>query len=429
MSYPAAAAAPARPSAARAALLHFLALAACVFVTASAAAGGDTPPSKVDVSRVPGVVVSHSRASSGLYVGSPSLAVLPGGDYLASHDLFGPKSHEFEAPVTKVFCSADRGKSWSHVSDVRGAFWSSLFAHGGKVYLLGTSKHHGHAVIRRSDDGGKSWTTPRDGESGLLRAGEFHCAPMPVIVHRGRLWRAMEDAGGGKKWGERYRAMMMSAAVDANLLKSASWTFSNALERDGSWNRGRFNAWLEGNAVVAPDGRIVNVLRVDVGTGAEVAAIVNVSDDGRTATFDPAAGIVPFPGGAKKFAIRHDAKSKRYWSLGNLVLPRHASGNPAGTRNAVALVSSPDLRTWDVRCVVLYHPDHARHGFQYVDWLFDGDDLIALSRTAYDDGLGGARNNHDANFVTFHRIAYFRDLTMKDSVPMPDGTAPPATQQ
>ncbi|GAB3913643.1 hypothetical protein GCM10028803_58060 [Larkinella knui] len=47
---------------------------------------GQTP----DFSRVPGVIVAHSPASSGLYIGSPSLCMLPNGDYLASHDLFGP---------------------------------------------------------------------------------------------------------------------------------------------------------------------------------------------------------------------------------------------------------------------------------------------------------------------------------------------------
>jgi hypothetical protein len=31
-----------------------------------------------------------------------------------------------------------------------------------------------------------------------------------------------------------------------------------------------------------------------------------------------------------------------------------------------------------VRSVVWYHPDSAQHGFQYVDWQFDGEDLIRL---------------------------------------------------
>jgi hypothetical protein len=77
---------------------------------------------------------------------------------------------------------------------------------------------------------------------------------------------------------------------------------------------------------------------------------------------------------------------------------------------------SQDLQHWEARCLLLHHPDVARHGFQYLDWLFDGEDLIVASRTACDDGLGGAHNNHDANLLTFHRIERFRDLTLADSV-------------
>jgi membrane dipeptidase len=45
---------------------------------------------------------------------------------------------------------------------------------------------------------------------------------------------------------------------------------------------------------------------------------------------------------------------------------------------------------------------------QYLDWFFEGNDLVVLSRTAFDDGLGGAHDCHDANFVTFHRVKEFR---------------------
>jgi hypothetical protein len=89
------------------------------------------------------------------------------------------------------------------------------------------------------------------------------------------------------------------------------------------------------------------------------------------------------------------------------------------TRNTLALCSSPDLRNWEVRSIVLYHPDREKHGFQYVDWVFDGAGIIAVSRTAFDDEEGGAHNQHDANYLTFHRISGFRTLTMKDSVARP----------
>jgi hypothetical protein len=60
--------------------------------------------------------------------------------------------------------------------------------------------------------------------------------------------------------------------------------------------------------------------------------------------------------------------------------------------------------------VVLRHPDVKAHGFQYADWLFDGADLIAVVRTAFDEPDGTpAHNAHDANYLTFHRVAKFRE--------------------
>ena len=78
-------------------------------------------------------------------------------------------------------------------------------------------------------------------------------------------------------------------------------------------------------------------------------------------------------------------------------------------------MSSGDLRDWTMHCIVLYHPDTSRHAFQYVDWLFEGDDMIVASRTAYRQGEKAAHRQHDANYLTFHRIEDFRDLTMTDS--------------
>jgi len=368
---------------------------------------------------IPGAVIDHQPASSKQYIGSPSIAILPNGDYVASHDLFGPQSSEFVQAMSRVFRSSDQGKTWKQVSEIRGAFWSSLFVHRGALYLLGPDRHHGTVLIRRSDDGGETWTAPTGTENGLLLKGMFHCAPMPVIEHNGRIWRAMETAHGPiLDWGKRYGAMMMSAPVDADLLKASSWTTSNSLLYDSTYLSGNFTGWLEGNAVVAPDGGIVDILRVDdKTTHDEKAAIVKISADGKVATFDPQTGFIPFPGGSKKFAIRFDEKSGRYWTLSNIIpdefRQQYPERNPAGFRNTLALMSSDDLVNWQTHEIILQHPDVLNHGFQYVDWLFEGDDMIVASRTAYDDGTEQAHNNHDANFLTFHRITDFRNKTTK----------------
>jgi hypothetical protein len=330
-------------------------------------AGGAEPP---------GVVINYISPARKVYVGSPGIAVLPDGSYLAKHDEFGPKSTENTDAVTQVFRSRDQGRSWQQAATVHGMYWASIFVHGGTAYLLGTSRQHGFVVISRSADGGTTWTIPKDKDSGLL--------------------------------------------LDAD-----SWTASNRLGRDERWLKGQFRGWLEGNAVVTPEGRIVNILRVDYRLDGEKAAMIEISEDGKKATFDPESGFIDFPGGAKKFTIRYDSVSKMYWTLSNPVLPGHRDPDPGRVRNAVALMRSPDLRRWEIRCIVLYHPDVDKHGFQYLDWLFEGEDIIAVSRTAWGAGADAPPRQHDANYLTLHRFRGFRELNMNDCAPGagPDGNA------
>lgn len=375
------------------------------------------PLAAADSEKVPGVVINYIPATSGVFVGSPGIAVLPDGRYLAKHDEFGPRSTEQGEAVTQVFRSTDRGATWTHAATVRNMYWASIFVLGPDAYLIGTSRNHGAAVISRSSDGGTTWTTAKDRTCGLLLDdAKYHCAPVPVVIHQGRIWRGMEDVTGPGGWGTHFRAFMMSAPADANLLDAANWTASNRLGRDPQWLGGKFGGWLEGNAVVTPEGGIVDILRVDYKPEGEKAAVVRISKDGKEAAFDPATGFVEFPGGAKKFTIRYDPASKAYWTLSNPVLPRHKDPDPARVRNAVALTRSADLRQWEIRCIVLYHPDVDKHGFQYLDWLFEGDDMIVASRTAYGQGADAARRQHDANYLTFHRLKNFRTLAMNDSV-------------
>ncbi|AKJ65056.1 sialidase family protein [Kiritimatiella glycovorans] len=351
---------------------------------------------------VPGTVIHHSPASSGQYIGSPSIALLPDGSYVAAHDFFGsgPDVHD-----TRIYRSEDRGEHWQHVSTLR-QFFSTLFVHRGTLYLIGRDAEAARAVIRKSEDGGRTWTTPVDRRSGILLRGRIHCAPVPVLEHDGRLWRAMECFEDSGTWAERSRAFMMSVPVDANLLNAEHWRCSEMLSYDQKHWKGM--GWIEGNAVASPDGEVLNILRVARLQGK--AAVIHVSDDGRDARFDPDTDYIRLPGSAKKFTIRFDPHSGRYWSITNhgRWYDRVRTLHPGWVRNRAVLISSPDLKHWTVHETVVQHRDVYRHGFQYWDWQFEGHDIIAVSRTAFDDGMGGAHNYHDANFLTFHRIENFR---------------------
>jgi hypothetical protein len=364
---------------------------------------------------VPGIVVDYIPASKGIYIGSPSICILPNGNYVASHDHFGPNSTEHERALTAIFESTDKGKSWKKISEINGQFWSNLFVHKNKLYIMGTWKHHGNFIIRRSLDGGHTWTEPTDSKNGLLLEGQYHTAPMPVVIHEGRLWRAIENAKSDTQaWGKRYSAMMISAPVGADLLDAGKWRATNSLPYDSTYLDGKFNGWLEGNAVTTPDGKILDILRVaNSMPGRDMAAIVQISQDGRIATFDPTSGFTDFVGGAKKFSIRYDGKTKRYWTIVNMVKKEYSHLSAGSVRNTLVLKSSLDLKNWTIHKILLEHPDVKKHGFQYIDWQFEGKNIIFLSRTAHDDKFGGAHNFHDANYLTFHRIKNFKKLIKK----------------
>ena len=112
---------------------------------------------------VPSVVVHHSDKQTQRYVGCPSVQILADGSYVASHSYFGPGAANTDS---FVYRSLDRGSTWVRIAHVPGSIWSNLFIHGGDLFLMGTDhcdrfggRFNGRVVIRRSSDGGRSWST------------------------------------------------------------------------------------------------------------------------------------------------------------------------------------------------------------------------------------------------------------------------------
>lgn len=369
---------------------------------------------------IPGSVISNSTNPASLYHGTPSIIRLPDGALVASHDFFGPASGNRFARILR---SEDDGLTWQEIANLD-AYWSNLFLHDGALYFMGPNRSRNQVVLRRSNDGGFTWTEPTNSSNGILLTGIFHSSAMPVMIHNGRIWRAMEDQNGpSSAWGRIFRAFMMSAPLNADLLNANSWTTSNILATSTSWLGGEMNGWLEGNAVAAPDGSVKNILRVDTNPNKDdIAAVIHYSADGSTASFDPGgrpdlnptdlSGFITLPGATKKFVIRRDPVTGDYWSLTSHIMPQDRGGDPERTRNTLALIRSTDLFNWEIRSIVLHHPGVGKYGFHYVDWQFDGADLVVASRSAWN-----ADNQHNSNLILFHRVENFRELEIADSVP------------
>ena len=66
------------------------------------------------------------------------------------------------------------------------------------------------------------------------------------------------------------------------------------------------------------------------------------------------------------------------------------------------------MENWDLVCDLIdgRDKDMDKVGFQYVDFEFEGDDIIYLCRTALND----ANTYHNSNYSTFHTVKNFRNL-------------------
>lgn len=371
--------------------------------------------------KVPGTVITRSQDLKNVFITNPSIVILPDGRYLAScSGAFRVKGGEKGGE--SFFISSDKGQTWVEQSrnSVEMTF-CNLFLLNGQLYLMGTNRGYKDAVISKSTDWGKTWSVPTDSLNGLIRKGGFyHSAPVPVVVHNGRIWRAFENAEDGK--GKNKRALVISAPITADLLKAESWTATNELSfnvPEKLQSGHDFKQWLEGNVVVDKKGNVVNVLRVDELKEGGFAAITHISGIEKL-SYDGEKDLIRLPGGGVKFTIRYDSVSNKYWAITNAISDEDRTKTHSGKyktgvhasllRNRLALVCSNDLINWEVSRVLINGENPFFYGFQYTDWQFDGNDIIAVIRTAFEEERGLPMRQHDANFFTFYRVANFRNL-------------------
>ncbi len=355
----------------------------------------------------PGTVIARSADWRKAFLGSPSMEILSDGTYVFSHDDF--KKH------TQVFRSADRGETWTKVGQFDRQRSGTLFAIDNVLYQIGYAMPEIEGVspecvaIRKSTDGGRTWSEPKDPKTGLILSdAPYYTDPVPVLFHGGRVWWQVDlvDKPRQGGWGSQFSMMAISAPLDSDLLDAANWTRSNAVV----WpSHPHFTGWLEGNVVAAPNGSLHIIARVEdwkrPGGGGRTVACLDLSADGKTLRFDPETGFLDFPGGASKFCIRYDEVTRKYWALTNWVQPKQK-----GSRTTLALVCSDDLKKWDVRSIIYQHAQgNDVAGFQYCDWRIVGDDIDFVCRLGW-----YGKNFHDSNYMVFDTIKDYRNRTRQD---------------
>ena len=356
----------------------------------------------VRTGETPGTTVNYLHPDdteydfSGRYLCSPSLLRLDDGTLLASMDLY-----ESGAPqnLTLIYSSKDNGKTWKHLCELFPCFWGKMFYCARKLYMLGCSTEYGDLLIGSSDDGGRTWGKP----TVLLRGGchckevGWHRAPMPVLVKNGRI---MTDVQYGA-WSKRvFCDAVISAPANSNLLNAQNWVCTELFDAREHLFPLPEKIWggIEGNVLSSSDGKIVDFLRF----ANKSALILNYDPDNpeQELTFNQ---IIDFPCTASKFNIVFDEVSKKY-----ITIASRALDEPKTVRNLLSIFSSEDLINWRL-CTDLIDKrtdDPKMAGFQYVDFLIDGNDILYLCRTAYNS----PNNFHNSNYTTFHKIEKFRDI-------------------
>ena len=336
---------------------------------------------------------------------SPTLCRLPSGALLSGNDVWAPGR---PSDVAQLFKSTDEGKTWRYVTDLHPCLWPKLFVHRGKLYALSCSMEYGNLQISCSEDEGETWCMPA-----VLMTGEGfsefgpHKAPVPVVEHKGRLYTAIEY--GAWKIGD-HQSTLLSIDADADLMDPANWCFSPFLRLDRSWPGvpdGIKCGYIEGNAVIGPDGELYNLLRMDF-PGRGKACLLRAGKDPEAP--EEFVEVIDCPLGANsKFEVHRDPVTGKYVMIGTEQVDdvKDASGNPHPVQRLVlSMAVSEDLRHWRVvyRLFDYRQCDPEFVGFQYPSWLISGNDLYVQSRVA----INGGETYHNANCEIFSVVHDFR---------------------
>ena len=377
-------------------------------------------------------ILYHSPDPKGLYCYTPWIVHGFDGRLFVSFDLAGPSLDRLEGPRSdhgdygsnqcRILCSDDRGATWT-LCGVLPMLHARVFTAGKSVYILG---HSGRLVISRSDDNGATWSelSVLDPELG------WHQGSGSIDYRHGRIYLSMEKAPYADHWagGD---PLLMSADVDADLTRRDSWTFSNLVKFQDvaafvntSPIHFDANCWLESSVVRVYDPRscyydpedrsVLLFLRVN-GPSHYAAVLRGREAPDGSLRLEPLRRkdgtpeiFFPFPGGHMKFHIVYDEKERFYWMVASHV--EHSTTFPVQghmERRVLGLYASWNLFDWQLTGIVAAGEPRlcSRH---YAALTIDGEDILVVSRS----GDAEAKNTHDTDMITLHRVRDFRRLAV-----------------
>ena len=374
-------------------------------------------------------VIASSPAPDSVFLYTPAIAEGLDGRFVVAVDYGGPGTGILDGPRSdfgdypagnqiRVYLSDDKGRTWRETATRIPMMHEILFKAGDRLYMIG---HSGRLLITRSDDNGETWSEP----AVLCPEPRWHQSCTAVDVYDGKVTLVYEKwVADGHPW-PGVGPVLMRADEQADLTQASNWKFSDLYDPDADMDAAR----PSGIPVVG--GKAAGILETNVvriynpshpfydATGKSVVLLSRASagfpdigvmlrgyerEDGSLAVgrchLDNGDVLfVHIPGANLKFHLVYDPKSELYWLLHSQIDGR------MNARRRLALSYSPDLLHWTFAGLVAVGPtDHsARH---YATMIVNGDDLCIVSRS----GDEQARNAHDGNIVTFHRVRNFRDL-------------------
>lgn len=333
---------------------------------------------------------------SGRFLGTPSMVRTKSGRLVASMDVF----QSFKPQnLALLFCSDDDGKSWRYLNDLYPFFWTKLFYHKDVLYVIGVTTEYGNLQIACSVDEGATWSDAKTifwGSNFSCKYGGVHKPPMQFVPYNGRLYTSCEY--GCWEYGSHLPAVL-SIDENADLMEPENWYMSEVLPFEGKWKDESVTQGdtIEGNIVVAPDGKVYNYMRYKDG---EILKLrVNTENFESMLEFD---SIVYAP--VTDSLIRIIPADGKYLMITN----RKKEGSKGAEeskyhRNVLSVFESDDLENFvfikDIFDFSHVHPD--KIGFQYPEVILENDKMLLMIRAAFNE----PDTAHNSNYMLFCEIS------------------------